>query len=265
MLNHAHLALYSPTGTSLQIGKTFATALGIDNCTVVDATHQTAGEMVIEDFAIFVVPVYAGRVAAVAKERLAGLRGNNTPCVIIVVYGNRDYDDALVELEDMVKEAGFVPMAAAACIAEHSYSSATQPIASGRPDLADEKALEGFAAAVRIKLGGEDFSVPDIPGNRPYRDGVGFAPFHPVSGSSCDLCGECVELCPTQAISLGEDEPQWQKGRCTLCCACIKGCPNENLWFEEQAFLEIADMLYKNCKNRREPEFFLGVTPNAGF
>lgn len=263
MLAHAHLALYSPTGTSLQIGKTFATALGVENCTVVDATHESAGDMVIEDFAIFVVPVYAGRVAAVAKERLAGLRGKKTPAVIIVVYGNRDYEDALAELEDLAREAGFVPMAAAACIAEHSYSSAEQPIASGRPDFADERALEGFAGAVRIKLGGEDYSIPDIPGNRPYRDGVGFASFHPVTAGNCNLCGECVAICPTQAISLGVAEPQWAEGRCTLCCACVKGCPAENLRFEEQAFLEIADMLYKNCKKRREPEFFLGVTPTT--
>lgn len=264
MFTTAHLALYSPTGTSLQIGKTFTTALGIENCTVVDATHEAVGDMVIEDFAIFVVPVYAGRVAAVAKERLAGLRGNNTPAVIIVVYGNRNYDDALVELEDMVKEAGFIPMAAAACIAEHSYSSESKPIALGRPDSADERALDGFAGAVRIKFGGGDYSIPDIPGNRPYRDGVGFAPFHPIAGTNCTLCGECVAVCPTEAIHLGETGPLWQDGRCTLCCACIKSCPTDNLQFEEQAFLEIADMLYKNCKNRREPEFFLGVNPTSG-
>ena len=55
----------------------------------------------------------------------------------MVVYGNRDYEDALLELSDRAKDWGLTPVAAGAFIGEHSYSRPSLPVAEGRPDEDD--------------------------------------------------------------------------------------------------------------------------------
>ena len=86
-----------------------------------------------EDFVIFGMPVYGGRLPALAAKRLAGLHGEQTPCVLVVTYGNRHYDDALVELQDLCEAQGFVVKGAAALVGRHTYGEIqmdrlTQPI-----------------------------------------------------------------------------------------------------------------------------------------
>ena len=60
------------------------------------------------DIVVFGFPVYAGRILPEALDRLNSFHGNHTPCVITVTYGNRHYDDALLELFNNIKERGFI-------------------------------------------------------------------------------------------------------------------------------------------------------------
>ena len=54
----------------------------------------------LENEAVIIgVPVYGGRVPAVAAERLKKLHGRKTAAVLVVTYGNRAYEDALLELK----------------------------------------------------------------------------------------------------------------------------------------------------------------------
>ena len=82
------------------------------------------------------VPVYSGRVPETARERLQKLHGKRTPVVLIVTYGNRAYEDALLELSDILKEQGFIPAAAAAVVTEHNIAHI---YGAGRPDEKDKK------------------------------------------------------------------------------------------------------------------------------
>jgi hypothetical protein len=90
-------------------------------------------------------PVYAGRIPPAAAQRFLTLRGNDTPAIPVVVYGNRHYNDALLELADLLTSAGFVPVAGAAFIGEHPSPAQRRPsrpegltsgTASGPPSLA---------------------------------------------------------------------------------------------------------------------------------
>ena len=76
-----------------------------------------------------------------ALERLSPLRGQDTPCIVTVTYGNRDFDDALLELTRFCQERGFLPFAGAALVGEHTYGS----IALGRPDAEDLLQDRAFA------------------------------------------------------------------------------------------------------------------------
>lgn len=64
------------------------------------------------ELCVIAVPVYGGRVAATALQRLQRLKGNGSPAILVVVYGNRDYEDALLELRDTAVQLGFVPLTA---------------------------------------------------------------------------------------------------------------------------------------------------------
>lgn len=52
---------------------------------------------------IAAVPVYAGRVPNVLLKYLNSMQGYGAKAVPLVLYGNRDYDDALVELTDILR------------------------------------------------------------------------------------------------------------------------------------------------------------------
>lgn len=64
----------------------------------------------------------------------------------VVVYGNRDYEDALLELHDILSENGFVVVAAGAFVARHSIFP---DVAAGRPDRDDLDRMAEFAERVR--------------------------------------------------------------------------------------------------------------------
>ena len=119
------------------------------------------------------VPVYMGRVPALVTEWLHAIAARNTPAVCVVVYGNRVYDDALIELEDILTGCGCRPIAGAAYIGEHSFSTDETPTAKDRPDAGDLHHAESFGRKIREKLDAiaSADQIPDgaIPGCRPYR------------------------------------------------------------------------------------------------
>lgn len=97
-----------------------------------------------DSLTVIAAPVYGGRVAPTALQRIKRLKGNNSPAIVVVVYGNRDYEDALLELRDTAVSLGFTPLAAGAFIGEHSYSTAEMPVAAGRPDDKDLQIASQF-------------------------------------------------------------------------------------------------------------------------
>lgn len=102
-----HLVYFSPTHTSRTIGRSIALGCNTDNITETDLTYRHPGQPIViqADIAIVAVPVYGGRVAETAMERLQWIKGQQTPVIPLVVYGNRDYEDALLELTDHLKNA----------------------------------------------------------------------------------------------------------------------------------------------------------------
>ena len=84
-----------------------------------------------EDLAVIAMPVFAGRVPALAVERLRKVDAQGAKCVVVAVFGNRAYDDALLELRDVALEMGFRVIAAVAAVAEHSI---IRRYGKGRPD-----------------------------------------------------------------------------------------------------------------------------------
>lgn len=205
------------------------------------------------ELAVFAVPVYEGRVSPAIAERIRRISGNGGPAVALVVYGNRDYEDALVELSDIVTEGGFVVTAAAAFVAEHNTYS---KLAAGRPDVNDRDCAAKFAeSAIKMAATGQRERVA-VPGNRPYR-AMPKLDILPDCTDDCTACGVCVEKCPQQAIAI-ESPRETDPDSCIQCQACIKHCPTGARRIPvEYKKNNIEPFLEQFTKIRREPELFL--------
>lgn len=253
---------FSPTKTSQKVVESIASAISSDKM-VFDltrsATHapKTFGP---DELVVIGVPVYAGRVAPLAVERLQLMTGSNTPAVVVVLYGNREYEDALIELRDIVKTQNFIPVAGAAFIGEHSFSTATMPIGEDRPDEEDLAKAVSFGRTVIEKIkalqNSSMASELEVPGNYPYKEGMGSLPFTPkVDQEECTLCGVCMETCPGDAITL-EDNVIMDAQKCIFCCACIKNCPENAVSIDAPPMLEKRQWLHENYSERKEPELY---------
>ncbi len=258
------LAYFSPTGTTRAIVQ--AVAHGIDQGVreQIDITKPNARKELLQlsgkDLLVFAVPVYLGRVPALLSDWLHTIRADKTPTVCIVVYGNRDYEDALLELKDIMKKNGAIPIACATFIGEHAFSSLDTPIASSRPDAADLNYAEMFGRKIKEKLQSISslYNISDInvPGNYPYKklEDLLSVDFIAVS-DKCKKCGDCAELCPVGAIDF-ENYYLIDTEKCILCCACIKHCPEKARTMKEGTVKDIAKRVSEKCKERKEPALF---------
>lgn len=245
---------FSPTGGTAKAAGIIAGGIG-DEIISVDLTDPdtnfdsiAVGEA---DAAVISVPSYGGRVPKTAVERIERLRGSGLKTVIVCVYGNRAYEDTLVELADTVKKAEFKVIAAVAAVAEHSI---VRKYAARRPDEADKRQLDEFAEKMKNKLLSNDISEPDIPGNRPYKKaGTSIVP---KAGKECVSCGICAEKCPVKAIDRANNKNTDAK-KCISCMRCVKICPHSARKIN-QAVLSAASLaLKKVCSDRKECELYI--------
>ena len=240
------IVLFSPTGTSRKVAMAVADGCRYE-CRIVDATYRTPENLHFEsnELVIVSVPVYGGKVAPIALQRLDAMRGNNTPVVPIVVYGNRAYEEAAEQLYEFVRSRGFVPVAVGAFVGEHSYSTSQHPIATGRPDATDLADARAWGKAIAEKLSCAkhpkriDIATLKEPRNSIFstirfvlfvlkqrRNKSGVKPHVEVIDHKCKRCGKCAKLCPTGAIEAGNCL-HTDTTRCIKCCACVKGCPTK--------------------------------------
>ena len=206
--------------------------------------------------------MYVGRLPIEAVKRIEKIKGNETVAVTVVTYGNRAYDDALLELRNLAIEQGFLPIAGAAFIGEHSFSSEEKPIAEGRPDIRDLRKARKFGENIKRKLERIDdkgtISTIDVPGNLPYKE-ISERPSDVLPSTKdeeCTKCGSCADVCPTNAITI-DTTVITEPSLCTSCSACVKICPvNARIW-KHPRIIKVINWLSSNCQERKEPETYL--------
>lgn len=246
---------FSPTGGTKRVSTMLSQALAKETVSV-DLTARDVDfgcvSLTSEDIAVIAVPSYSGRVPAVAVERLNMLHGNGAKAIMVCVYGNRAYEDTLVELRDTACRVGFKVIAAVAAIAEHSIA---RQYAAKRPDEADEAVLHGFAAQIRQKIDNGDMGEPEIPGNRPYRNVAG-ASIVPKATRACVKCGVCAAKCPVGAID-ANDPTQVDIKLCISCMRCVAVCPHDARRVNRLLLAMVNKKLKKVCSERKECELYL--------
>lgn len=263
-LQTAKLVYFSPTGTTKAVIESVARGIDAIELERIDLTKPATRVKPLQtgenDLLIVGVPVYMGRVPAVIREWLQTIKAQDTPTVCIVVYGNRVYDDALLELKDILAADGCVPMASGAFIGEHSFSSDETPIAAGRPDIRDISQAEAFGRKIKEKLnailsvaGIEDLNVP---GEFPYRGATTLWDVDFIAvGSDCNQCQLCAEICPVEAISK-ENSSLIDQEKCITCCACIKNCPQHARTIKHGPVHDASIRLNTLFPEPKQPELF---------
>ncbi len=273
MKKNIHTLFFSATGTTKQIVTGIAKQIAKNAGEEIAISHidftlpkirEKSFSFGKEDLVIAGVPVYAGRVPNVLLKFLNTIAGNGATAVAIVLYGNRHYDDALIEFKDILEADGFNFIAGGAFIGEHSFSTT---LGAGRPDQQDMTIAAEFADKIydKLKMPGEDSPVV-VKGNQPYKsyyipkdqDGnpVSILKVIPKTNNDCTDCKLCSEVCPMGSIDAGDVSKI--TGICIKCCACIKKCPVGAKYFDDDNYLwHKTELEEKFTDTRREPEYFV--------
>lgn len=247
---------FSPTGGTQKVADFFTKAFNKDSI-FIDLTDSSFNFSTLcftnADICIVAVPSYGGRVPEIVVSRLKQMKGNGAKAILISVYGNRAYEDTLLELQDTLHNTNFHCIAAIAAVAEHSI---IRQFATGRPDAKDAKELAVFAEKIRHTIEKENISQAlTIPGNRPYRE-FGGVPMKPEAKKGCIKCGLCTTKCPVNAIPA--DNPlKTDKTKCISCMRCIAICPNKARKVNKLILTVGAQKMKKSCSGYKKNELFL--------
>lgn len=246
--------IFSPTGGTEKVVRLLGAEFSIQETIDLSENKSFAEYCFTEtDVCLIGVPVFGGRVPATAVARLRQLKGNGARAVLVAVYGNRAYEDALLELKETACESGFRAVAAVAAVAEHSI---VRRFGTGRPDAKDGEELRQFAVRIREALAGEQAGrAVAVPGNVPYRKHGGSVML-PKAGADCTKCGVCAEKCPVGAIS--REHPSRTDGAlCISCMRCIAVCPQHSRKLEQDMLEGLSQRLETVCGERKKNELFL--------
>ena len=247
---------FSPTGGTKKIADLISRQFGYETIkldlsnSMEDFSKFTFSE---KDLCIVAVPSFGGRVPMAAMSNINKLKGNGSKVILVATYGNRAYEDVLLELKDTLTTLGFFCIAAIASVTEHSIM---RQFATGRPDLKDKEELIKFSDKIKEILKQEKVTKDlYVPGNNPYKE-YKVIPLVPEARQECMKCGLCAIKCPVNAIS--KDNPTLvEKEKCISCMRCVAICPNKARSVNEELILAVSKKLEKVCSERKMNELFL--------
>lgn len=251
-----HALYFSPTGGTKKVLDVICSAWDCQN-EYVNLSDISKADISISfdenDICIVAVPSFSGRVPQFIIPILQQLHGNKTKAILICTYGNRAFDDTLLELKDTLEQADFLCYCAIAAVTRHSVMP---KYGAGRPDFDDIEELKQYAVQCWEILN-KPSTPMDIPGNRPYRDYISI-PIHPKADRHCNECGLCYRKCPVHAIP-DSNYRKCDPDICISCLQCVTVCP-KNARHVNALILKAAEIKMKKlCSGHKPNLLFKGL------
>ena len=258
-MNELKLVYFSPTGTTRRVIMEAARNIELKSVSFDLTVHKEKRpslQFKSNDFVLFGIPVYSGRVPQTFLEYFDTLQGDHTPAALIATYGCREYEDALLELKTEVEKRGFKVIGAGAFPTEHSI---VRSIGLSRPNKEDMKIIADFGIQlnrrIRQKENFDNIKI-QVPGNTPYRK-YSRTPLYPKTDVSlCTECGACAKLCPSGAISAA-DPKKVDKKKCITCTKCVRGCKQKAKYVSSFKLKMAYKKLTKVCQSDKAADIFL--------
>lgn len=257
---------FSATGTTEKIIKTIAGEIAAETGAEIltydftlPAARETFPKLGPDDMVVFGLPTYAGRLPNLMLPYLQSISGGGALAVPVVTFGNRAFDNSLIELRNILEYHGFHTIAGGAFSCEHSFSHI---LGAGRPDADDIKDASDFGRNVAAKLC--EISEHQLPppvlvdgdseaGYYQPRDRKGtfidIRKVKPMTNDKCIKCGLCARTCPMGAID--HENVYNVPGKCIKCCSCYKKCPVGAKYFENPDFIYHKEELETMYGDRR--------------
>lgn len=246
---------FSPTHTTKKVVNKIAEGINADEAVILDITtkgYENNNNFDSDDIIIFGVPVYGGRVPLPGLERIKKIKGTGQKAICVAVYGNNRIGDALKELAVTIKNNGFIPIAGAGFIGEHSFSNEEYKIAHGRPHENDLELAKEFGEKILESIDDlQDIEIK-LPGEFPKGERKIIPPMRSIATDKCTECGRCIEVCPVGAI---DDKLICESSKCIKCFACVKFCPENARELKDPLLEQFSQRLSKN--EPKEPEFYI--------
>lgn len=242
---------WSPTYSSYKVGTRIVKQLSKER-NELDLCQYQSSVTIENGLCVFAMPCYGGRIPQVALQRLQHIRGIHSLAIICVTFGNRDFEDALLELKDSVENLGFDVVGACAIVTEHNIMHV---YGTGRPDEQDFLNIDHFVREVKMKIKTHEQRYLELPGQRPYK--VWHAHIVPIvfEESQCVQCGLCASQCPMNAIS--KETFKTNMDLCINCMRCISICPKHCKSLPEEHVEGLIERLRLACQERKDNQFYI--------
>ena len=91
---------FSPTGGTKKVADILVNHLSEEYQEIDLCKNMESLVLNQDDVCMVSVPSYGGRVPAIAIRRLQNISANGAKAILNCVYGNREWDDTLTELQD---------------------------------------------------------------------------------------------------------------------------------------------------------------------
>lgn len=247
---------FSPTGGTLKAARLLSSTW---NCeiTEVDLSDRKidTGSLKFEkdDICFVSVPSFGGRVPQFIIPKLKSMTGNGCRAIIVTAFGNRAFDDTLLELKNTLEPQGFVCVGAAAAVTQHSIAPC---YGTGRPDADDEKELHDFSVKLKAATESDTAAPVSVPGKYPYKE-TGKSLIKPSADDKCIRCGICSSHCPVNAIP--EDDPSaTDSDKCISCLQCVHICPQKARHVNPDILKAVEQKLKSVCSDRKGNSLYIG-------
>ena len=262
---------FSPTYSTEKVVQTIVKGWGLSvqrtiNLNSLEQRHNVKFNIHPSEAVIIGIPVYEERIPNLLYPVLGKIWGQGQPMILVVTYGNISAGIALKQLYKMMCCQGFIIIAAASFISEHSFSQEEIRIASGRPDSRDLEIAEFFGKQIEQKIGfierlenmpdlnikGELLAISKL---LPKHSEIVFAHAPVVDLRLCQQCRKCLEICPVNAID--PDSLKSREKLCIRCFACVKLCPHGARKIIYKKPVLVKTVLKQLGKKRKEPEIYI--------